>query len=120
MDDGATQVQADIEVWKFSALVVTVVKYIFLFIVILSNMNVGDSQIYVFSSKNPDNDCISSLDLEPNDGEEDVEDVGAEQENDRGQNGKGWHSCHLVAEQTRYPGDESCLLVLLGGDNQRE
>ena len=59
-------------------------------------------------------------DLEPDGREEDVEEVGAEQENDRGQNGKGWHSCHLVAQQTRYPEDESCLLVLLGGDNQRE
>ena len=49
-----------------------------------------------------------------------MEDEGEEQENDRGKDGKGRHSCHLVAEQTRYPGDESCLLVLLGGDNQRE
>ena len=49
-----------------------------------------------------------------------MEDVGEEQENDRGQDGKGWHSCHLVAQQTRYPGDDSCFLVLLGGDIQRE
>ena len=61
-----------------------------------------------------------SPDLEPNGGEEDVEDVGAEQENHRGQDCKGWHSCHLVAEQTRYPEDESCLLVFLGGDIPRE
>ena len=49
-----------------------------------------------------------------------MEEVGKEQENDRGKDGKGWHSCHLVAEQTRYPGDESCFLVLFGGDIPRE
>ena len=49
-----------------------------------------------------------------------MEEVGAEQENDRGKGRKSWHSCHLVAQQTRYPEDESCLLVLLAGDIHRE
>ena len=40
-----------------------------------------------------------------------MEDVGAEQENDGGENREGWDSCHLVAKQTRYPEINLCSMV---------
>ena len=41
-----------------------------------------------------------------------MENVGAEEENEGSEYCEGWHSCHLVAEQTRYPEEKSLFVSI--------